>query len=218
MAYSRFRIREIAADVMRPSHIPVVIAVLAITVAGLFADHQNNLVHQQNLRSAVLAEVSVVRAKLEGNVNASLQLVRGLIAAIASEPDMTQSRFEELASYTFEESSQLRSIAVAPDLIVTMTYPLKGNERVIGLNYRPHEEYDQRGNAEAVRDFVAANAPWLVVVPADDTLFTAIGRPPKVPTMFVYDGAGQLVTTFDRRQRPPASEAELEAALAAIAP
>ncbi len=89
---------------------------------------------------------------------------------------------------------------------------------VIGLNYRPHEEYDQRGNAEAVRDFVAANAPWLVVVPADDTLFTAIGRPPKVPTMFVYDGAGQLVTTFDRRQRPPASEAELEAALAAIAP
>jgi diguanylate cyclase (GGDEF)-like protein/PAS domain S-box-containing protein len=124
---------------MRPSHIPVVIAVLAITVAGLFADHQNNLVHQQNLRSAVLAEVSVVRAKLEGNVNASLQLVRGLIAAIASEPDMTQSRFEELASYTFEENSQLRSIAVAPDLIVTMTYPLEGNERVIGLNYRTNE-------------------------------------------------------------------------------
>jgi diguanylate cyclase (GGDEF)-like protein/PAS domain S-box-containing protein len=139
LAFSRYRFRELTADLMKPSNIPAIMAVLVITVAGFFADYQNNLVHQQNLRSDVLADVSVIRAKLEGNVNGNLQLVRGLIAAISSEPNMSQQRFEQLASYTFQENSQLRSIAAAPDLVITMTYPLKGNERVIGLDYRTNE-------------------------------------------------------------------------------
>src|SRR5690606_21565292 len=44
--------------------------------------------------------------------------------------------FTALASNLFEEHSQLRSIAAAPDLVVAMTYPLAGNERAIGLDYR----------------------------------------------------------------------------------
>ncbi|HQZ13082.1 MAG TPA: EAL domain-containing protein [Devosia sp.] len=120
-------------------------AVLVVTVAGLFADYQNNLVHQQNLRADVLAEVSVVRAKIEGYISGNLQLVRGLIASIASEPDMPPERFRQLASYMFEQGGQLSSIAVAPGLVVTMTYPLEGNEAVIGLDYSKNE--DQRAAA-----------------------------------------------------------------------
>ncbi len=88
--------------------------------------------------------------------------------------------------------------------------------RVLGLNYRGHEEYAQRGSAEAVRTYVAANAPWLRVVPADDALFTALGRPPTVPTILVLDRAGQVRATYDRRERPVPTAAELGALLAQL--
>src|SRR5690606_23937853 len=108
--------------------------------AGSFAEYQNNSLHQQRLRADVLANMSVVRAKLEGSINANLQLVRGLVAAISTEPDMDQARFEDLASKLFEvPGTQLRSIAVAPGLVITMTYPMAGNERAIGLDYRANE-------------------------------------------------------------------------------
>jgi hypothetical protein len=73
--------------------------------------------------------------------------------------------------------------------------------QILGLNYRGHEEYDGRGNADAVRRYVATNAPWLRVVPADDQLFELLGQPPKVPTLYVYDRHGALVTIYDRRDR-----------------
>jgi thiol-disulfide isomerase/thioredoxin len=87
--------------------------------------------------------------------------------------------------------------------------------RWLGLNYKPHEEYDNRGNAEAVRA-LAAGMPWLRIVPADDTLFDAFGSPPKVPTIFVYDSKGALVETFDRRDRPVPREQELDDLLRSI--
>jgi thiol-disulfide isomerase/thioredoxin len=85
--------------------------------------------------------------------------------------------------------------------------------RVLGANYKGHEEYDHRGSASAVRAYVAANAPWLRVVPIDDAVFAVLGRPPTVPTMFVYDHAGALIGTFDRRERTMPDAAELDALL-----
>lgn len=86
--------------------------------------------------------------------------------------------------------------------------------RVIGINYVGHEEYQGRGNPLVLRAYLAKHAPWLRVVPADDPLFTALGRPPKIPTIYVYDKAGALVATFDRRERPKPTTRELEAVLA----
>lgn len=114
-------------------------ALAVIVLFGLFAEYQNNLVYRQDARANVLAEASIIRAKLEGNISANLQLVRGFIATLATEPEMDQARFDELAANLFAEDSQLRSMAIAPDLIITMTYPLAGNEQAIGLDYRVHE-------------------------------------------------------------------------------
>lgn len=80
--------------------------------------------------------------------------------------------------------------------------------RVLGVNYRGHEEYADRGNAEAVRRYVAQHAPWLRVVPADDALFEAFGRPPKIPTLYVFDRSGTLIQVYSRTDRamPDADE------------
>src|SRR4051812_23326922 len=46
--------------------------------------------------------------------------------------------------------------------------------RWIGINYKAHEEYDNRGNSVAIRQ-VADRTPWLEIVPADDQLFATLG-------------------------------------------
>jgi pimeloyl-ACP methyl ester carboxylesterase len=83
--------------------------------------------------------------------------------------------------------------------------------RVLGLNYRGHEEYAQRGDATTARDYLARNAPWLRAVSADDALFQAWGSPPLIPTLFVLDRAGALIATFDRRDRATPTAGELAA-------
>ena len=132
------------------ANIPAVIALFVVAAMALFADHQNNIVSQQNLRANVAAEVSLMRAKLEGNINGNLQLVRGLIASLSTEPDMTQARFEELAELVFRDRSQLRNIAGAPNLVISLMYPMAGNERAIGLDYRTSPS--QRDSALKARD------------------------------------------------------------------
>ncbi|MDB5621452.1 MAG: hypothetical protein JWR39_15, partial [Devosia sp.] len=116
--------------------LPALLALLVIATAGVWLDRQNTTIEQGRLRSSVLSQVSLIRARLEGNINADLQLVRGLVAAIASEPDMSPARFEELASILFEQPTQLRSLAAAPDLVVRMVYPVAANRQAIGLDYR----------------------------------------------------------------------------------
>ncbi len=134
----------------RPTNIPAAIALVVALSGGLFADYQNGEISRERLRSEVLAQVSLIRTRLEGNINGNIQLVRGLVATIATEPNMTQQRFGTLAENLVGERSQIRNIAAAPDLVVRLMYPLPGNEKAIGLDYRQNER--QRDTVFRARD------------------------------------------------------------------
>lgn len=77
--------------------------------------------------------------------------------------------------------------------------------RLLGLNYKGHEEYAGRGSPAALTAFLAAHAPWLRVVPADDALFAAFSRPPKIPMLFFFDAHGTYIAAL-----PNSSRARLE--------
>jgi thiol-disulfide isomerase/thioredoxin len=87
--------------------------------------------------------------------------------------------------------------------------------RWLAANYKAHEEYDQRGNSDAIRE-LAQSVAWMRIVPAGDALFTAFGSPPLIPTIFIYDRNGTEVAHFDRRERKPPEAAELDALLARL--
>lgn len=143
-ALSRIR-TNIGPFLSRPSVITVGIALAVTLAAGVYAEYQNRLVHHQRMRAAVSEQLGLVRARLEGNINSNIQLVRGLVAVIATEPDIDQQRFGRIADSLFGEHSQLRNIAAAPDLIVKLIYPVEGNEKALGLNYL--KNVDQRDAA-----------------------------------------------------------------------
>jgi thiol-disulfide isomerase/thioredoxin len=90
--------------------------------------------------------------------------------------------------------------------------PLRTRVRMLGVNYRGHEDYAGRGGPAAVRAF-AQRTPWLRVVPIDDALFAALGSPPQIPTIFVFDRKGALVASYSRKLRPPPDRAELAAVI-----
>ena len=127
---------HLGATLLRPTVAPAVVTLVVMLAVAWFAAAQNQAVFEQRIRADVLKEMSVIRAKLEGNISGNVQLVRGLVAVIATEPQMSQERFSALAVKLFSEHSQLRNVAGAPDLVVRLMHPLEGNEKAIGLDYR----------------------------------------------------------------------------------
>lgn len=114
-------------------------------------------------RLSVVERLSALRARLEGNVIGNAQLVRGLVAAIATEPQITQKRFEAIASKLFSVKSQLRNIGAAPDLVIKFMYPKQGNEAAIGLDYTKNPaQYAAADLARNTGDVVIAGPVNLV--------------------------------------------------------
>jgi len=114
---------------------------LIIAIAGaVFLEQQTVRVYAQNQRSEVLDNLNYISNRLESNIISNMQLVRGMVAAISSEPDMNQQRFDDIASRLLASDSQIRNIAAAPNMIIKMVYPLKSNEAAIGLDYRLNKE------------------------------------------------------------------------------
>jgi sensor domain CHASE-containing protein/nitrogen-specific signal transduction histidine kinase len=139
-----------ASNLLRKTNISALLALLVVIVGWVAAEHQARKNHIEDQRAEIASQVALLRGNLEGAVNGPIQLVRGLIAVIATEPEMNQARFEALASRIISNEPLLRNIAAAPDMIIQLMYPLEGNEQAVGLNYNLIPE--QREAALRARD------------------------------------------------------------------
>jgi diguanylate cyclase (GGDEF)-like protein/PAS domain S-box-containing protein len=135
VGFSVGRRRKASRFVFRATNIPAFIALLVIAVAWIVAEHQNRRLFDQSQRTGVLNEVSLIRARLEGNISGNIQLARGLVAALATEPQMSEARFAALARNLLQESEQIRNFAVSREMVINLVYPLAGNEEALGFDY-----------------------------------------------------------------------------------
>ncbi|WP_428265462.1 TlpA family protein disulfide reductase [Haliangium sp.] len=83
--------------------------------------------------------------------------------------------------------------------------------RIIGVN--AFEDWGDMSDQNRLRAFLAHDAPWLQVVPNDDAVLAALGRPTKIPTLFVFDRGGRLVVSYLRARRRPPDKRELRAGI-----
>ena len=135
---------------LRLTYFPAAIAALVVLACGVFVEHQNNQLARERSRDAVFHEVSLIRAKLEGALNGDIQLARGLVADIVTKPDLDQRRFAEMAASLLRDAPRIHNVAGAPGLVVSMVYPLAGNERVVGFDLGANPQ--QRAAALRARD------------------------------------------------------------------
>lgn len=108
----------------------------ALLIGAFYTEHINSIRYQNAIRSETQNQLNTIRDHLQANLSGDIQLVRGLIATISMDPEMDQKQFEKAAAIIFSESTQLLKLAAAPDNIVRLMYPLKGNEAVVNLDYR----------------------------------------------------------------------------------
>lgn len=140
----------------------VAVVVAVLTVGGA-VERLNISRFENELRTSLSEKVSTLRAQLEGNLNSEAQLIRGLVATIAAEPDISQEHFSAITAQLFNENSLLRNIGAAPDLVIRFMYPLKGNEATIGLDYLKNEaQREAAERARAIGDIVLAGPVDLV--------------------------------------------------------
>ncbi|WP_462170539.1 ATP-binding protein [Pseudoalteromonas xiamenensis] len=108
---------------------------VVIAVIGVLVDRVNINRLKEIARTDAYEEVNLYRAKLESQINSNLQMVRGLAVAVSEKDNLNQANFTKIAAPLFDHSQILRNIGAAPDMVITWMYPLKGNEKAIGLDY-----------------------------------------------------------------------------------
>jgi PAS domain S-box-containing protein len=127
-----------------------VMAALLVLATEQVIEHYAQQSELEEERGDVLNRLSTLRARLEGVVNINLSLVHGLTAVIESRPDIDQAGFAAIADGLVSERYALRNIGAAPGMVLSLMYPLAGNEAALGLDYRSHPQ--QREAALRARD------------------------------------------------------------------
>ena len=92
-------------------------------------------------RLTAFKQVSDLHSRIESAIWADLNLSNAMIGILqASDYEFDQPVFENLAAIIVNNSPRVRHVAIAEDMTVTHVYPLKGNEKAIGLNYRTNAQ------------------------------------------------------------------------------
>jgi diguanylate cyclase (GGDEF)-like protein len=114
-------------------------------------------------RYLAVQELSTLRARTEGLLNANLISMRSLRAEVALDPGIGSERFRRLAAELLSDDLHTRHIALAPDLVISHIYPEAGNEEALGLDYRENPEQYASIRKAIERDDIVINGPVRLV-------------------------------------------------------
>ncbi|MCQ1836096.1 bifunctional diguanylate cyclase/phosphodiesterase [Neorhizobium galegae] len=118
---------------------PAILAVAGLLVGVVRADIEKREQYHVAQQVKAAEQLARVAASLETNIRGNVNLIYGLIAAIAANPNMNQPQFTALSERIFGVPSQLRNVVAAKDLVVGLVYPEEANKKALGLDYRTNE-------------------------------------------------------------------------------
>lgn len=120
------------------------LAVTAVLLVGVpTIEYFHRLVAErtdQLHRMEALGVLSRLRAQVETEINSVLFLTRGLVTFIAVEPESTAEQWRALSAEIIRSTRHVQSIGLSPGNVIRFVYPLEGNERAIGLDYRKNSD------------------------------------------------------------------------------
>jgi signal transduction histidine kinase/BarA-like signal transduction histidine kinase len=103
----------------------------SLTVAGLYY----RTVCRQSLKNIERIR-TIYTERTENLINSVFHKTDVLAAVVKLENgDISKKTFEDIAKIVYTKNSGIRGIQYMPDAVVTYSYPLKGNEEVIGKNF-----------------------------------------------------------------------------------
>ena len=142
--------RKLSKLVFNTANVPAFVALMVILAGAVFAENLNCKIYQQRARAELLHSTNLIASRIQGVVTSNIALVQGLASTIATEPDMDQQRFATLAKSLFQGDHQLDNIGGAPNLVMSLMYPVSRNREEIGFDLRTDPA--QRAAALFARD------------------------------------------------------------------
>ena len=122
---------------------PLMVGLLAaflVLIPGLFFVRAIIQTEQGQIAAETEQLMEAMVTKLEGRLQANLAVGIGFEAQVAVLGDLDQAGLDALAERLIDPELNIRHVALAPDLVVSAVYPLRGNEAAIGLDYRKHKK------------------------------------------------------------------------------
>ncbi len=130
--------------------VPVGFFCFAIIVGIILIDGDRKQQYMAAERLETARQVENSAARLQSQIAANTSLIQGLVSIMSVRPTATQAEFEPLARSIFAQSSQLKVLAAAPDLVIAAIYPFEPNRKAIGLRYL--DNLQQRIGVLSARD------------------------------------------------------------------
>ncbi len=104
---------------------------LSVTLGHLDVQRQ-----ESELMGNASARLSGLRAGLEAQLRTAFGETEGIAQLISTDGTITPEHFHDMARQAIASVPYIRHIAVAPADVVADVFPLEGNQRILGLDYR----------------------------------------------------------------------------------
>ncbi|WP_417451616.1 ATP-binding protein [Kordiimonas sp.] len=108
----------------------------AFLVVGLSLLYWLQKAQEQEHLARSTDSLAQYRAILEESLIRDLALTSSLKSYISVEPDLTQEQFANFSRDLLTQHNHIRNMGAARDFIITHMYPLEGNEKAVGLDFR----------------------------------------------------------------------------------
>jgi two-component system sensor histidine kinase ChiS len=113
------------------------VAAVILTLTAVLGAYAMSGFLQAAAQNALREDLNPLRVEMQQVVSRDIQLIRGMLGYVRTNPDLTQAEFEAIANDILEGAADhVRNLALARDLIISHIHPLKGNIGALGLNYR----------------------------------------------------------------------------------
>ena len=110
----------------------IIIGLLLSLAAALFYLHA-----QQREEQAAIKQIQTIYAERTENLINSIFHKTDVLAAVVKleNGDISEDTFEDVAQIVYQKNAGIRGIQYMPGAVVTYSYPLAGNEAVMGKNF-----------------------------------------------------------------------------------
>jgi len=112
---------------------------LLIFFAGLVFTYWFALLHHRDgishERTVITARLDKARGEISRQLDSLINLSQGLVSLVKIQHGITEAQFVSMAREIVANEPRIRNIALAPKNIIRFVYPMKGNERALGLDY-----------------------------------------------------------------------------------
>ncbi|WP_332948312.1 PAS domain S-box protein [Microcoleus sp. ARI1-B5] len=115
-------------------YLAAISALIAILLGVGILDRSEQQRFLQHNRASTIDRLSTVRSKLEGSLNSRLFLMRGLVADISHNPNITEAEFAATARILLAQQTGIRNITLVKGTTIAYIYPQEGNEGAIGVD------------------------------------------------------------------------------------